>query len=59
MTWRSNRRVRRQAEEAATVQEAWQGDGHVFTNELRHPLDPAYVTRLFQHIRQQGSRFRS
>jgi integrase len=44
----------RQAEEAATAQEAWQGDGHVFTNELGHPLDPAYVTRLFQHIRQQA-----
>jgi integrase len=44
----------RQAEEAAAAQEAWQGDGHVFANELGQPLDPAYVTRLFQVIRKQG-----
>lgn len=44
----------RQAEEAAVAQEAWQGDGHVFANELGQPLDPAYVTRLFQVIRKQG-----
>jgi integrase len=44
----------RQAEEAKNAAEAWVGDGHVFANELGHPLDPAYVTRLFQRIRCQG-----
>jgi integrase len=43
----------RQGEEAAAAQDAWQGDGHVFTDELGRPLDPNYVTRLFQKIRKQ------
>jgi integrase len=41
----------RQSGEAEAAQEAWQSDGHVFTNELGQALDPAYVTRLFQVIR--------
>ena len=28
--------------------------GHVFTMEDGRPLDPQYVTRLFQKIRKQG-----
>jgi integrase len=44
----------RQGQEAEAAGEAWQGTGYVFTNELGHPLDPAYVTRLFQKIRKQG-----
>jgi integrase len=43
----------RQAQEAENAAEAWAGDGHVFTNELGHPLDRAYITRLFQRIRLQ------
>ena len=30
------------------------GDGHVFTMEDCRPLDPAYVTRLFQKIWTQA-----
>ena len=44
----------RQAEERESAQEAWQTQGHVFTMEDGRPLDPAYVTRLFQVIRRQG-----
>ena len=44
----------RQAAEAEAAQEAWQDTGHVFTCEDGSPLDPAYVTRLFQRIRRQG-----
>jgi integrase len=44
----------RQAEEAENAAEAWIGDGHVFTLEDGRPLNPAYVTRLFQRIRMQG-----
>jgi integrase len=44
----------RQAQEAEAAADAWQGTGYVFTNELGVPLDPAYVTRLFQRIRRQG-----
>jgi len=39
---------------AEAAAEAWIGDGHVFTLEDGRPLDPAYITRLFQRIRQQG-----
>lgn len=44
----------RQGEEREAAQEAWQTDGHVFTMEDGLPLDPAYVTRLFQKIRLAG-----
>ena len=44
----------RQSEEREAAQEAWQTQGHVFTMEDGRPLDPAYVTRLFQKIRLQG-----
>ena len=44
----------RQQEEREAAQEAWVGDGHVFTMEDGRALDPAYVTRLFQKIRKQG-----
>jgi integrase len=44
----------RQAEEAENAAEAWVGDGHVFTLDDGQPLDPAYVTRLFQRIRKQS-----
>jgi len=44
----------RQAEEHEAAKEAWQTQGHVFTMEDGRPLDPAYVTRLFQVIRTQG-----
>jgi hypothetical protein len=44
----------RQAQEAENAAEAWQTDGHVFTMEDGRPLDPAYVTRLFQKLRTQG-----
>ena len=42
------------AEERRAAQEAWIGDDHVFTMEDGRPLDPAYITRLFQKIRMQG-----
>lgn len=42
----------RQATEAAAAGEAWQTEGHVFTLEDGRPLDPAYVTRLFQTLRK-------
>ena len=41
----------RQAEEAEAAAEAWQTQGHVFTMEDGRPLDPSYVTRLFQRLR--------
>ena len=44
----------RQGEEREADAEAWQTDGHVFTMEDGLPLDPAYVTRLFQKIRLAG-----
>ena len=44
----------RQFEEREAAQEAWVGDGHVFTMEDGRALDPCYVTRLFQVIRTQG-----
>jgi integrase len=44
----------RQGQEAENAAEAWVGDGHVFTLEDGRPLDPAYVTRLFQVIRKAG-----
>jgi integrase len=43
-----------QVEEAENAAEAWVGDGHVFTMEDGRPLDPNYVTRLFNKIRQEG-----
>jgi site-specific recombinase XerD len=43
-----------QAGDAEVAQEAWQTDGHMFTLEDGRPLDPQYVTRLFQVIRKQG-----
>jgi integrase len=43
----------RQAAEQEAAQEAWETQGHVFTMEDGRPLDPAYVTRLFQVIRTQ------
>jgi site-specific recombinase XerD len=36
------------------AQEAWVGDGHVFTMEDGRALDPQYVSREFQKIRLQG-----
>ena len=42
-----------QAGEAEVAQEAWQTDGHVFTMEDGRPLDPQFVTKLFQKIRLQ------
>jgi integrase len=42
----------RQGEERENAQEAWIGDGHVFAMEDGRPLDPAYVTRLFQKLRK-------
>jgi integrase len=36
------------------AQEAWQTQGHVFTMDDGRPLDPAYITRLFQVIRTEG-----
>ena len=42
----------RQDEEREAAQEAWVGDGHVFTMEDGRALDPAYVTRLFQKLRK-------
>jgi integrase len=44
----------RQAEEAESAAEAWRTEGHVFTMEDGRPLDPSYITRLFQMIRKQG-----
>ena len=41
----------RQAEEAEAAQEAWQTEGHIFTMQDGRPLDPAYITRLFQKLR--------
>jgi integrase len=43
----------RQAGDAEAAPEAWVGDGHVFCLEDGRPLDPAYVTRLFQLIRKE------
>jgi integrase len=42
----------RQDEEREGAREAWQTEGHVFTMEDGRPLDPAYVTRLFQKLRK-------
>lgn len=42
----------RQAEEAEAAAEAWQTQGHVFTMEDGRPLNPNYVTRLFQTLRK-------
>ena len=42
----------RQAEEAEAAQEAWQTEGHIFTMQDGRPLDPAYITRLFQKLRK-------
>ena len=44
----------RQQEEREAAQQAWETEGHVFTMEDGRPLDPAYITRLFQVIRKQG-----
>jgi integrase len=44
----------RQSEDRENAQEAWQSDGHVFTMEDGQPLNPAYVTKLFQKLRAQG-----
>jgi integrase len=44
----------RQSGDAEVAQEAWQTQGHVFTMEDGRPLDPQYVTRLFQKIRTRG-----
>ena len=43
-----------QAQEAEAAQEVWRTEGHVFTMEDGRPLDPAYVTRLFQKLRKAG-----
>jgi integrase len=48
LTWKL-----RQDAEAENAAEAWQTQGHVFTMEDGRPLDPPYVTRLFQKIRLQ------
>ncbi len=45
----------RLAEEVEAAAEAWQTEGHVFTMEDGRPLDPAYITRLFQKLRIAGS----
>jgi integrase len=42
----------RQAEEAEAAQEAWQTEGHIITMRDGRPLDPAYITRLFQKLRK-------
>jgi integrase len=42
----------RQAQEAEAAADAWQTDGHVFTMDDGRPLDPAYITRLFQKLRK-------
>ena len=42
----------RQGQEAEAAAEAWQSRGHVFTMEDGRPLDPGYVTRLFQKLRK-------
>jgi hypothetical protein len=42
----------RQAEEVEAAREAWQTQGHVFTMEDGRPLDPSYLTRLFQKLRR-------
>jgi integrase len=44
----------RQAAEAEAAQEAWVGDGHIFTMDDGRALDPNYVTRTFEKIRLQG-----
>lgn len=44
----------RQAEEREAAQEAWVGDGHVFTMDDGRALNPQYVSRLFQKIRKQA-----
>jgi integrase len=44
----------RQDGEKDAAAEAWVGDGHVFTLEDGRPLDPAYLTPLFQVLRKQG-----
>jgi integrase len=44
----------RQSEEREAAQEAWIGDGHVFTMEDGRPLEPQHVSRLFQKLRKQG-----
>jgi integrase len=43
-----------QAQEAEAAAESWQTEGHVFTMEDGRPLDPAYVTRLFQKLRKRS-----
>ena len=44
----------RQAKEAEAAQEVWQTQSHLFTMEDGRPLDPSYVTRLFQRLRKGG-----
>jgi site-specific recombinase XerD len=49
----AGRKIRQDMEREA-AQEAYVGDGHVFTMEDGRALDPAYVTRLFQKLRRHG-----
>lgn len=42
----------RQAEDAEAAAEAWSTEGHVFTLEDGRPVNPTYVTRLFQTLRK-------
>jgi integrase len=44
----------RQEGDAEVAQEAWVGDGHVFTMDDGQALNPGYITREFQKIRLQG-----
>jgi integrase len=46
----------RQQEEAQNAQEAWRGDGHVFTMEDGRPLNPAYIDRQFTKLRSELSK---
>lgn len=43
----------RQSLDAQEWGDAWRGEGHVFTMEDGRPLDPSYVTRLFERLRMK------
>jgi len=48
------RRVRgQQAERRLQTGSAWQGRGHVFTDEMGNPIDPERITRSFRRLVQE------
>ena len=42
----------RQAQEAEDAADAWATEGHLFTMDDGRPIDPSYVTRVFQKLRK-------